>query len=77
MLCGIYAFIYITDRPRLVGVIATDYPAIETFAKNTALACVEDGIIYEIRRVKQDEVEDTVHELNNSNIFPKYLQSLM
>lgn len=60
-----------TDLPRLVGVTATDDPAVETFAKNTALACFEDGIIYDIVSVKQDEVEDTVHELNNNDISPK------
>ena len=51
--------------PKLVGFLANEDPAAQSYAQWTKKACEADGIRFEIRNVAKTELEDALYEAND------------
>lgn len=53
--------------PKLVGFLANDDVSAKKYAEWTGKACRADGIEYELRQVKQNDLEDALKEANEDD----------
>jgi methylenetetrahydrofolate dehydrogenase (NAD+) len=54
-------------KPKLVGILANTDPASRKYAEMTGRTLEKDGLRFELREVKQEDVEDAIEEANKDN----------
>lgn len=57
----------LSNRPLLVGLLATSDPAAKVYADWTAKTCRENGFAYELREVPKDEMEEAIIRANEDD----------
>jgi methylenetetrahydrofolate dehydrogenase (NAD+) len=54
-------------KPKLVGLLANSDPASRKYAEMTGKTLEKDGLRFELREVKEEEVEDAIEQANMDN----------